>query len=75
MKKFKQEEFSDAVKEKMFSQMAEEKRRIGTREFAKQIGVSASTLSRIENGKIPDLETFFKLCFWMKKSSNQFYNH
>lgn len=73
--KFKQKQFSEAVKEKMFTQMATEKRRIGSREFAKQAGISAATLSRIENGKPPDIETFFKLCFWMKRSSNEFYNH
>ncbi len=73
--KFKQKEFSDAVKEKMFTQMATEKKRIGVRAFAKQIGISAGTLSRIENGNQPDIETFFKLCFWMKRSSNEFYNH
>ena len=59
----------------MFAEMAKEKSRIGVREFAKQIGISAPTLSRIENGKIPNIETFFKLCFWMKRSSNEFYHH
>ena len=73
--KFKQKQFSEAVKEKMFTTMATEKRRIGVREFAKQAGISAATLSRIENGKPPDIETFFKLCFWMKRRSNEFYNH
>jgi len=72
---FKQKLFSDAVKQKMFSIMATEKRRIGVREFAENIGISAATLSRVENGKMPDIETFFKLCFWMKRSSNEFYNH
>ena len=73
--KFKQKEFSDAVKEKMFGEMAKQKNRIGIREFAKQADISAATLSRIENGRPPDIETFFKLCFWMKRSSNEFYNH
>jgi len=43
---FKQKQFSEAVKEKMFTTMATEKRRIGVREFAKQAGISAATLSR-----------------------------
>ena len=41
--------------------MANEKRRIGVREFAKEIGISAATLSRVENDKTLDIETFFKL--------------
>jgi transcriptional regulator with XRE-family HTH domain len=28
-------------------------------------GVSISTLSRLENGKIPDTETFLHLCEWL----------
>jgi len=51
-----------------------QKKRIGVREFGDSIGVSAATFSRIENGKTPDIETFFKLCFWMKRSANEFYN-
>ncbi len=27
-----------------------------------KLGISPATLSRIENGKLPDLETFSKLC-------------
>lgn len=37
----------------------------GIREAAKEIGVSAATLSRVENGRIPDLETFGKICKWL----------
>ena len=38
----------------------------GIRETAKQIGISIATLSRIENGRTPDLHTFAKLCKWAK---------
>jgi DNA-binding Xre family transcriptional regulator len=38
----------------------------GVREFAREIGVSAATLSRIERGKLPDIETFGKLCSMLK---------
>lgn len=38
----------------------------GVREFAKEIGISPATLSRIENGKLPDLETFSKICSYLK---------
>jgi transcriptional regulator with XRE-family HTH domain len=37
----------------------------GIREAAKEAGVSPATLSRVENGKIPDLETFAKICKWL----------
>ena len=39
----------------------------GLRETAKEIGnVSPSTISRVENGKTPDMETFFALCDWLE---------
>jgi len=38
---------------------------MGIRETAKEIGISTATLSRIENGKLPDLGTFSKLCRWL----------
>lgn len=37
----------------------------GLREVASEIGTSAPTLSRIESGKMPDLQTFGKLCRWL----------
>jgi len=37
----------------------------GIREVAKEIGISTATLSRIENGNLPDLETFSRLCRWL----------
>ena len=39
----------------------------GIRITAKEIGVSAATLSRIENGNVPDLETFRKICTWLNE--------
>ena len=38
----------------------------GLRETAREIGTSAPTLSRIESGKMPDLQTFGKLCRWLE---------
>jgi transcriptional regulator with XRE-family HTH domain len=39
----------------------------GLRETAKEIGnVSPSTISRVENGKTPDMETFLVLCDWLE---------
>ena len=37
----------------------------GLREVAKEMGISPATLSRIETGKQPDLETFSKVCRWL----------
>lgn len=37
----------------------------GIRETAKEIGTSPATLSRIERGHLPDLETFRKICQWL----------
>ena len=38
----------------------------GLRETAKEIGnVSPSTISRVENGKTPDMDTFLALCDWL----------
>ncbi len=45
----------------------------GLRETASEIGdISASTLSRIEKGKLPDVETFIKLCDWLEVSPDKF---
>ena len=44
----------------------------GVRHAAKEVGISAATLSRIENGKQPDLGTFEKLCRWLEISPSEF---
>lgn len=45
----------------------------GLREVAEEIGgVSASTLSRIEQQQVPDLETFFRLCAYLKVAPGEF---
>ena len=50
-----------------FSKLLTDKRgECGVREFSKRIGISAATLSRIERGKLPDLETFTKLCAYLE---------
>lgn len=44
---------------------------MGLRAAAAEIGeVSPSTLSRIEQGRMPDLETFFRLCRWLGVSAD-----
>ena len=38
----------------------------GIRETATEMGISAATLSRVERGFMPDLETFGKICKWLR---------
>jgi transcriptional regulator with XRE-family HTH domain len=42
-------------------------RGLGIRECAKEIGISSATLSRIENGKHCDMNSFTKLLTWLMK--------
>lgn len=45
----------------------------GLRATAAEIGgISASTLSRVEAGKVPDLATFLRLCRWLGASPEEF---
>jgi transcriptional regulator with XRE-family HTH domain len=44
----------------------------GVRAVAADIGVSHATLSRVENGHMPDLETFAKICRWLDKDPRDF---
>jgi transcriptional regulator with XRE-family HTH domain len=44
----------------------------GLREVSKAIGLSAPTLSRIEQGKVPDVETFMRLCEWLEVPADTF---
>lgn len=55
------------------SQLRAKRGRRGLREVAEEIGgVSASTLSRVEQGKIPDLDTFVRICRWLDVSMDTF---
>ena len=38
---------------------------MGIRAAAGEIGISPATLSRIENGRVPDLDTLRKVCTWL----------
>ena len=59
--------------EKLAAMVRAKRGRLGLRDAAKQIGnVSASTLSRVEQGKVPDLETFFDLCKWLDVRPDEF---
>src|SRR5437588_6843417 len=45
----------------------------GLREISEEMnGIGIATLSRIENGKMPDVETFLAICHWLQVSPNEF---
>ena len=44
----------------------------GLREVGREIQVSPATLSRVEQGKIPDLRTFQLICKWLDTDPSQF---
>jgi len=48
-------------------------RDISMDEAAKEIGVSKPTLSRIENRKLCDIETFAKIVVWLNKSASDYF--
>lgn len=39
---------------------------LGIRAAAAEVGVGPATLSRIENGQMPDLQTFVRVCRWLE---------
>jgi transcriptional regulator with XRE-family HTH domain len=45
------------------------------REAAAEIGISAPTLLRVESGRLPDLDTFGKICLWLKVDPGDFLGH
>lgn len=46
--------------------VAEKRGEQGIRAAAQEIGISPATLSRVERGNLPDLETFSKICRWLQ---------
>lgn len=44
----------------------------GVRAAAAEVGVSSATLSRVENGQMPDLLTFKKICEWLDRDPAEF---
>lgn len=45
----------------------------GLREISEEMdGIGISTLSRIENGKVPDVENFLIICHWLQASPSEF---
>ncbi|MBK8945439.1 MAG: helix-turn-helix transcriptional regulator [Ignavibacteriae bacterium] len=59
--------------EKLATMLKTKRGTLGLRGLAYEIGgVSASTLSRIEQGKLPDIDTFLKVCEWLEVSPDFF---
>lgn len=44
----------------------------GVRAVASDVGISPATLSRVENGNMPDLVTFAKICKWLDLDPREF---
>lgn len=44
----------------------------GIRAAAAEIGISPTTLSRIENGHVPDVGTLNKVCSWLGEEPSKF---
>jgi transcriptional regulator with XRE-family HTH domain len=45
---------------------------MGVRAAAKEIGISPTTLTRIEKGNVPDVATLEKICTWLGEEPAQF---
>ena len=50
---------------------AEKRGDVGVRAAAKEIGISPATLSRVERGYLPDLDTFGKICKWLNVNAGE----
>ncbi|RYG86928.1 MAG: transcriptional regulator [Alphaproteobacteria bacterium] len=44
----------------------------GVRAAAAEVDISSATFSRVENGHMPDLETFAKICKWIDRAPGEF---
>ena len=44
----------------------------GVRAAAAEAEISSATFSRVENGHMPDLDTFAKLCKWLQRDPREF---
>lgn len=52
--------------------LARRRGNMGLRAAAKEIGISPSTLSRIEKGHVPDVGTLEKVCDWIGEETTKF---
>lgn len=47
--------------------------KLSVRDTAKILGISAATVSRLNNGNTPDIETFHICCKWMNLEMELFF--
>ncbi|MCA8880352.1 MAG: helix-turn-helix transcriptional regulator [Rhodobacteraceae bacterium] len=52
--------------------LARRRGNMGVRAAAREIGISPSTLSRIEKGHVPDVGTLEKICSWLGEDTSKF---
>ena len=66
--KFDTDKFSKAIRAKrtIFNDLT-------MKHVAKKTKVSPATLSRLENGKLPDVETYAKVCKWLDEKMERFF--
>jgi transcriptional regulator with XRE-family HTH domain len=65
---FDSQEFSRQIKTKRVIEL-----NAGMRDVAKKAKVSISTLSRLENGKTPDMPSLISVCNWLESSPSSFF--
>lgn len=58
--------------DKLSSMIKSKRGNHGLRATAKIIGISAPTLSRIEQGNLPDIETYVRICEWLNVPTDYF---
>lgn len=58
--------------EELGNLVARRRGNMGVRAAAKEIGISPTTLSRIENGHVPDIGTLDKVCSWLGEDTSKF---
>ena len=63
---------SELDTQKLASAIKSKRGSSGLRITAEEIGTSASTLSRVEQGNLPDIETYIRICKWLEVSTDYF---
>lgn len=58
-------------KDLITKRLIEEK--LSLRQASEKSNISPATLSRIENSKLPDVETFAKLCEWLGTDAKSYF--
>lgn len=64
---FDANEFSKRIKTKRIIEL-----KVDLLALSKKTKVSPATMSRLENGKTPEIETFLKMCNWLDALPREF---